>query len=199
MHRTMDITARDAAALLASGDAESMAEAIAQACGASDAPPTPSLVRRHLESLQQTSLGMDGWRRMRLSRLEALLEFMDTVAFVAPGSRCMVSGRAAQGHIDDTSPARVRVISVDAPRLLDALEDHDLVPDHIGTLSTSIGQVAQARFSGTDLLVEIMVLPDVPDASGTVNLVDGRPVTTCDLDGFRTLVEVARDAVERED
>ena len=199
MRTSLDITAQAAATLLASGDAESMAEAIARASAEGDAPPARSLVRRHLESLRQASLGMTGWRRLRLARLEALLEFADTVAFVMPEATCVISGRAAEGHVDETSPARMRVIGVAAPPLFDALEVHDLFGDHIGTVTTALGSVAAARFSDADLLVEIMILPEAPEAYTPRNLIDARPVATGTRDAFRTFVEGARRVVEGDD
>ena len=59
--------------------------------------------------------------------------------------------------------------------------------------SMSVVQVTDRRGHGVDLLV----LPDVPEAHRAVNLVDGAKVSMLDLEQFGTIVEAARRTTEQ--
>jgi hypothetical protein len=142
--------------------------------------------------MQQATSGLGQWWRDRLAALEAVLELVQTVQYVAPWCTVLLTGRTAQGHVDASSSASARVIGVTAPELADALEAHGVQPPNVAALSTSLGsmpvvQVVDRRGHG----VELLVLPDVPEAHAAINLVDGGRVSVLGLEKFSEIVAAA--------
>ena len=136
------------------------------------------------------------WRE-RLGALEAVVELVETVLFVAPGCTFLLTGRTAQGHVDLSSPASARVVGVTAPALVDALEQHGLLPPEVSSLATILGSmplvhVVDHRRNAIDLLV----LPDMPAAHEEVNLIDRSRTSLLALERFRDLVAAARQTTE---
>ncbi|MCH2140704.1 MAG: hypothetical protein MK100_06670, partial [Phycisphaerales bacterium] len=120
-----------AAQLLHAGKARNIGEAIVQARSLLDELASPSFatVRKHLEAISQASIGMAAWHNDRLRRLEALEELLQTIVYLAGDCTIYVTGRSAEGHIDQTDSASIRVVGVDSPPLLmDDLEAHGLPP-----------------------------------------------------------------------
>ncbi|MCH2136762.1 MAG: hypothetical protein MK101_09295 [Phycisphaerales bacterium] len=188
---THDERARAAADSLRSGAASTIEEAIALL--PPGPPPPAGLIRRHLEAMDQASKGLGDWWRERLEALEALTQLLDTIAFLLPESTILLTGRTAQGHVDGLSAARVRVIGVEAPHLVDALEQHGFRPPDVSAQRTSLGSMPVVHlFDHLGHQVDCLVLPDVPQAHDGVNLVDGGRVSVLAMERFEAIVEAAR-------
>lgn len=187
----LDTRAQHAARLVFDGAAADIDAALATL--GEGVKPSRSRVRRHLQAMQQAASGLGQWWRDRLEALEAVVELVETVQYVAPQCTVLLTGRTAQGHVDSSAAASARVIGVTAPMLADALEQHGLRPPGVVSLSTSLGsmplvQVVDRRGHAVDLLV----LPDTPAAHEAVNLVDGARVSVLRLERFREIVVAAR-------
>ncbi|HCA39867.1 MAG TPA: hypothetical protein DEO92_09355 [Phycisphaerales bacterium] len=190
-----DKVAKLAAAIFHRADMTSLRRAIEEARVACGGGPLPSMatVRRHLEALRQSSIGMDEWVASRLGRLEAIDELLQTVAFIGPDSVCYVVGRAAEGHVDDTGPAHLRLVgSRESAMVIDDLESQGFSPCEVSSVTTRLGSVAVVHLDDGDLRVDLMLLPDVPAAHAAINLVNGRPVALEDEVGFAKLIQKAR-------
>ncbi|MDP7071178.1 MAG: hypothetical protein QF561_07500 [Phycisphaerales bacterium] len=190
-----DKVARAAAQRFLAGEAVSIRDAVDQARAESGETVSPSVatVRRHLEGLRQASMGMEAWRAQRLSRLDALEELLQTIAYLAPECTCYVTGRAAEGHVDDTGAAIIRVVGADSgPQLMDDLEAHDVPPFDVENRATRIGSIAVAHVNDEALHADLLLLPDRPEAHAAASLVDGRAVAIVDEVAFARLVEDIR-------
>jgi len=190
-----DKVAKVAAALFHAGDAASLRVAIEIArmrSGGGDGP-SMSNVRRHLEALEQSTSGEVSWALARLKRLDAVVELVRTLAFLEPNGVCYVVGRAAEGFVDDTAPAHVRLVGGHAAAVVvDALESHGFPPCEVSSLSTRLGSVAVAHLDAGAAQVDLMMLASTPVAHAAVNVVDGRPVALVDEAGFAKLIDEAR-------
>jgi len=184
-----------------SGEARGMTEAIelARAETGESAAPSIATVRRHLEALRQASLGLSQWAAARLNRLEALEELLQTIAYVAPECTIYVTGRAAEGHVDDTGPANVRVVGASAPPLLmDDLEAHGVPAMGVTNTQTPYGGMACAEVDGPQQRCRLLFLPDQPWAHDASSVADGRPIAKLDLEGFARLIGQAREELNRD-
>ncbi len=192
-----DSVAIEAANRLHAGEAGNIGEAIAQAQAACQTAAWPSgaTVRRHLEALRQADQGMHIWARERLARLEALEELLQTITYVAPDVTLYVTGRAAEGHVDDTGPSSVRVVgAVSPPAIMDDLEAHGVPPMEVAAVSTPMGSLTSAHVQDGHLDAVLLFLPDVPEAHLPRHVVHHRPVAAVDIDAFAELVRVSRSA-----
>jgi len=193
MDADTDLRAASAARAVLDGAAVDVDAAIAQL---GDGPrPSTARVRRHLEAMRQADFGLGAWWRERLAALEAVVELVRTIQFVAPGATVLLTGRTAQGHVDDLGPATARVLGVDAPALLDALEAHGLQPPEVSSLTTVLGAmpVAHVQTSATGQL-NLLILPDVPEARAKHRLTDETPVSVLDVERFCAIVDAARES-----
>jgi len=190
-----DKVARVAAQRFLAGEAATIRDAIEQARTESGETVSPSVVtvRRHLEGLRQASLGMEAWHSQRLLRLDAIEELLQTIAYLAPECTCYVTGRAAEGHVDDTGAAIIRVVgAASPPQLMDDLESHGVPPFDVANRATQIGSIAVAHVDDDPLHADLLLLPDRAESHAAASLVDGRAVALVDEVGFARLVEELR-------
>ena len=190
-----DKVARVAAQRFLAGEAATIRDAIEQARTESGETVSPSVVtvRRHLEGLRQASLGMEAWHSQRLLRLDAIEELLQTIAYLAPECTCYVTGRAAEGHVDDTGAAIIRVVgAASPPQLMDALESHGVPPFDVANRATQIGSIAVAHVDDDPLHADLLLLPDRAESHAAASLVDGRAVALVDEVGFARLIEELR-------
>ncbi len=190
----MEADTHERAALAAKAVLDGTAADVGAAIAALGPGPMPSgrQVRRHLEAMQQQSLGLGGWWRARLRALEAVVELVDTIAYAAPDATVLLTGRTAQGHVDDLGEATARVIGVDAPALIDALEDASITPPDVSSLKTALGTMPVAHVETGTIAMALLVLPDVPEAHVRRRLTDDTPLSVLDVEGFRSIVDAAR-------
>ncbi len=190
-----DKVARVAAQRFLAGEAATIRDAIEQARTESGETVSPSVVtvRRHLEGLRQASLGMEAWHSQRLLRLDAIEELLQTIAYLAPECTCYVTGRAAEGHVDDTGAAIIRVVgAASPPQLMDDLESHGVPPFDVANRATQIGSIAVAHVDDDPLHADLLLLPDRAESHAAASLVDGRAVALVDEVGFARLIEELR-------
>jgi len=190
-----DKVARVAAQRFLAGEAATIRDAIEQARTESGETVSPSVVtvRRHLEGLRQASLGMEAWHSQRLLRLDAIEELLQTIAYLAPECTCYVTGRAAEGHVDDTGAAIIRVVgAASPPQLMDDLESHGVPPFDVANRATHIGSIAVAHVDDDPLHADLLLLPDRAESHAAASLVDGRAVALVDEVGFARLIEELR-------
>jgi len=190
-----DKVARVAAQRFLAGEAATIRDAIEQARTESGETVSPSVVtvRRHLEGLRQASLGMEAWHSQRLLRLDAIEELLQTIAYLAPECTCYVTGRAAEGHVDDTGAAIIRVVgAASPPQLMDDLESHGVPPFDVANRATQIGSIAVAHVDDDPLHADLLLLPDRAESHAAASLVDGRAVALVDEVGFARLFEELR-------
>ena len=187
-----DNVARRAAEMFHAGEARPLSAAVdaAQAELGGGAVPSMATVRRHLEALRQASIGFDQWARDRARRLTAIDELLQTLAYVEPNAVCYVSGRAAEGLVDDTGPAKVRVVGdVPAPIVLDELEAQGFPPFEVSSQRSALGSVPVAHVEDRWLSVDLLFLPNHALAHEARSVVDGRPIAMVDEVGFQELLE----------
>jgi hypothetical protein len=187
-----DNVAMTAAQLLHAGKARNIGEAIVQARGLLDELASPSFatVRKHLEAISQASIGMAAWQDDRLRRLEALEELLQTIAYLAGDCTIYVTGRSAEGRIDQTDSASIRVVGVDSPSMLmDALEAHGFPPMEVSSLATLLGSMTVAQVQDGMLDARLLFLPDVPAAHLAKRIADDRPVAIVGLEAFSEHIE----------
>ena len=192
-----DNLARAAAGLIHAGRTTSIVDAIDMARAESEHTTSPSVatVRKHLESLQQASMGMQAWHAARVRRLELIEELLQTLAYLAPDCSLYVTGRAAEGHVDGTAAATIRVVGVEqAPALMDDLESHGTVPVQVSSLQTSMGSMAVAHIQDSLLDVDLLFLPDQADSHAARRVTDDRPVAIVGLQAFSELLAACRSA-----
>ena len=197
MSKPTDLVAKVAAERFHTRAAATLHEAIAQACSEAGAHVLPSLraVRRHLEAIEQADVGVQAWQEARMRRLEAIDELLQTIAYVAAECTCYVTGRAGQGHVDDTGPAIVRVVgAASAPQVLDALESHGLPPMEVSSLATRMGSLAVAHIIDGLLHVDLLFLPDQLASHEPFSIVDGEAVPMVDIVNFSRLIQALRAA-----
>ena len=197
MNKPTDLVAKIAAERFHSRVAATLDEAIGQACSETGAHALPSLraVRRHLEAIEQAEVGVQAWRDARVRRLEAIDELLQTITYVASECTCYVTGRAGEGHVDDTGPAIVRVVgAASAPKVLDALESHGLSPMEVSSLATRMGSLAVAHIIDGSLHVDLLFLPDQPASHEPSSIVDGEAVSMVDIGSFSLLIQALRAA-----
>jgi len=190
-----DKVARVAAQRFLAGEAATIRDAIEQARTESGETVSPSVVtvRRHLDGLRQASLGMEAWHSQRLLRLDAIEELLQTIAYLAPECTCYVTGRAAEGHVDDTGAAIIRVVgAASPPQLMDDLESHGVPPFDVANRATQIGSIAVAHVDDDPLHADLLLLPDRAESHAAASLVDGRAVALVDEVGFARLIEELR-------
>lgn len=190
-----DNMAQMAAAVFHAGGVASLAEAIelARVEMGGGAAPSLAIVRRHLESIRQASLGLGRWRARRIARLCAIEELLQTLEYIEPDSVCYVVGRAAEGHVDDTGPAYLRVVGGRAaPIIVDDLEQQGFPPCDVSSLSTRMGSVAVIHLSDGPLHVAMLILPEKQHSHQPASVVDGRPVALVDEVGFQRLLDAMK-------
>lgn len=187
----MDKVARLAAAIFHAGGAASLHEALAAASGRCGGGRTPSMVRvrRHLEAIEQSEGGASQWDAIRQARLEAIDELVETLAFIDPAGMCYVAGRAAKGHVDGTAPSHIRFIGAcDAASIADRLEDQGYPPCPVSALATKLGSLAVVHIEDESLRAEVLLLPRVPAAFASRNLVSGEPTALLEASAYRALI-----------
>ncbi len=193
----MDHSTDRLALLAARAVFDGTAATVQQAIDALHEGPPPSLarVRKHLEAMQQEAVGLGDWWRTRLALLEVILELAETIEFASPEATVVLTGSTAQGHVDAHAAATARVIGVDAPTLLDALEAQGVAPPEVRSEITTLGSIAVAQCSDArGVVLDLRIVPDVPQAHAPVNLVTGEPISVQPLDRFRSIVDAARAA-----
>lgn len=187
-----DKVAQLAAAVFHAGEAASIAEAVEWALIELGAAAAPSFVtvRRHLESLRQESLGLGQWRAERIERLAAIEELLQTLEYIEPDSVCYVAGRAAEGYVDDTGPAHIRVVGGQAAAIIaDDLEQQGFPPCTVSSLATGMGSIAVIHLNDGPLHVAMSILPEKQESHQPRSVVDGRPIALVDEVGFRQLLD----------
>ena len=195
MDESSDHVARVAAFQLISGDAQTVREAIEQAQirTQSGRLPSHSSVRKHHEFMQQEAMGLKEWHKRRLNRLEALETVLQTILYAVPEARVFVTGRAAEGHVDQTGPASIRVLC-DEPMdvIIDVLESHGLGPMEVSSVRTQFGRCGTAMHHEESLWIRLIFLPNRSESQLKFNVIDGSAVSVVDVLGFTALVEQAR-------
>ena len=187
-----DKVAQVAAAVFHAGDAASLAEAVEWARVELGGGSAPSLatVRRHLETLRQESIGLEQWRAERIERLAAIEELLQTLAYIEPDSVCYVVGRAAEGYVDATGPAHLRVVGSRVAALVaDDLEQQGFPPCEVSSLATCMGSIGVIHLNDGPLRVALAILPEKQKSHQPRSVVDGRSVALVDEVGFRQLLE----------
>jgi hypothetical protein len=186
----LDQRAVDAARFVHDGTVDCIDEAIGR-LPQGQRPSVPR-VRRHLHAMQQAERGLGEWWRQRLAALQGVVELIQTVRYVSPEAIVLLSGRTAQGHVDDTAPATARVIGVKAPVLIDALEAHGLRPPEVSSCATVLGSMPVAHIvDRNQRAVDLLILPNVPRVHEQRNLINDTPVSLLTLEGFIQIVEAA--------
>ncbi|MDP6312598.1 MAG: hypothetical protein QF781_10660, partial [Phycisphaerales bacterium] len=95
----------------------------------SGAIPSMATVQKHLEAVRQSTAGMGAWDAVRLQQLDVIAELLQTLTFIEPEAACYVTGRAAEGFVDDTAPAHLRLVGGRGPALVaDDLETQGFPP-----------------------------------------------------------------------
>jgi hypothetical protein len=186
-----DKVAKLAAALFHGGNASSLSRAVEVArdqCGG--VSPSMATVRRHLEALEQSEMGMATWGRARRDQRDAIVELLHTIAFIEADSVCYVVGRAAEGYVDECEPVRIRVVGGHVAAIVaDHLEQQGFPPCEVSSLPTVVGTIAVVHLVDGPLRADLLVLPDTPAAHAPQSLVDGRQIALVDEAGFRQLLE----------
>lgn len=190
-----DAIARRAAVLYRTGRSPSVSEAIAEALrrGRPGAPrPSASLVRRHLEAMDEEERGRSGHERQVSGRRAAIAEWMETLAALPGDPPVHVVGRAARGELDGDVDVHLRV-ATDLPigELAATLVAHGAPEPDFSSVHGPFGDFDRISFDEPPLRIRITRCPPRTAARPDRDLVTGKPQEALDLASFRRTIAPA--------
>lgn len=190
-----DEIARRAARLFRAGRSPSVPEAIAETLRRSPpgAPrPSDSLVRRHLEAIDEEDRGREGHANEVRNLRQAIAEWMETLAALPGEPAVHVVGRAATGELDGDVGVHLRV-ATDLPiaALAATLVSHGAPEPGFTTVHGPFGDFDRLGFDEPPLRIRITRCPPRTAAVPERDLVTGKPQPALDLASFRRAIAAA--------
>lgn len=188
-----DAIARRAARLFRAGRCPTVSAAIAEALrrGAPGSPrPTDTLVRRHLEGLDEEQRGLEGHEAEVRGRREAIAEWMETLAALPGEPSVHVVGRAAAGELDGDVDVFLRV-ATDLPigDLAATLVSHGAPEPEFSSVHGPFGDFDRITFDEPPFRIRITRCPPRTAAAPDRDLATGRTQPWLDLESFRRLTD----------
>ena len=191
-----DRIAREAARQIALGNVDSVQPAIraaADALGMHDPADWPSVhrVRQHAQAMSMQALGTDGYERSVRAMHRAAEELMAALEMFLPGTRTLLMGRAAEGHLDAGVVIHLRLIGNTTVEEIGKVIENDLEIQNQQwrTVDTRVGRLNQVTFDDAEHVFAITRVPTSIDAPANVDLFRGDRVASLDLAGVRDLLE----------
>jgi hypothetical protein len=188
-----DEAARRAARLFRAGRSDSVAKAIDEALLRSrpgTRRPPESLVRRHIEGLDEEELGQAGHARSVRALRETIAEWMETLAALPGEPAVHLVGRAAAGELDGDLDVHLR-IATDLPigELAATLVAHGAPEPEFSSVHGPYGDFDRITFDEPPLRIRITRCPPRTAAVPDRDLVTGRPQPAVELHAFRRSIE----------
>ena len=186
-----DRLARAAARLLAADPGLGLDAAIARARRASGRPegpvPSRSLVHRHLEGVQQASLGQAGFEDRQATELSAVVEVLDLVEVLVRPEGIQVVGRVATRHVLGGVDVHARVQG-GAPLQThaDALEAAGLEELRFHTVRTLRGYLPRLALESDRRRFNLTQCPSDWELEPARNLFTGERIASCWLEDLRS-------------
>ncbi len=188
--RRTDLIAREAARLIESGRAETIADAVraaAKSLGLAGVElPGPGRVRQHARALAMQALGDESYARRVEGVWRRAEQLMTVLAESMPDARPLLVGRAARGEIDAGVTIHVRLYT-DAPitEIAETLAGFGYGEPDFETAHTRLGRLSRVRLDddGIDIVVT-RCLPPMAESSH-LDLFSGCPIETATLTQLR--------------
>jgi hypothetical protein len=191
MNPTSDALAREAAKLIATGQVDSIDEALERVAAympSRGAMPGHGRVRQHLQGMTMQRLGKEGYEKWSTEIIEFIEEFMLLFAEMTLDVEPLLVGRAAERLFDGPTAVHIRLYTDSGETDLLSLMAMYGYPDPVRTtIDTRHGKLNQYTFEFDDEEVSI-VLTRCPRAlrkDSGLNLVTGEPIATATLKDVR--------------
>ena len=190
-----DRLARGAANVLALDPRLDLEAAIVRArrtLGLREAPaPSRSLVYRHLEALQQATLGQRTFEHRQSVELAAVVDLLDLVAVLLRPEGIQVVGQVASEHVLGGVDVHVRVQGgASMPAFARDFEAAGLRELHFHTVKTLHGYLPRLTLENEGRLVHLTQCPLECDLEPARNLFTGEPIASCWLEQLRARIAV---------
>ncbi|MFW5652892.1 MAG: hypothetical protein ACOC0P_02500 [Planctomycetota bacterium] len=192
-----DRIAREAARLLATGDAEDVKDAVRKAIGRlgwqhRENLSLPSLkrIRDHCRAMSMQALGAEGYQASIVNVWRTAEELMTVLEPEEP----MLIGRAAKGEIDAGVILRIRIYT-DLPinEIADVLVEYGYPDPEIVTIDTKFGRFDRIRFMDDDSELDVHITRCPTRLRAQVsgrNLFTREPLSAvASLEELRTLID----------
>jgi len=179
--RSSDLLAREAARLIAEGEASDAAAALRIVAermrGAPVSLPTPARVRMHLEAMLMQRLGAEGYAQRVARRVETADELLAAVDAMTGGDPGYLVGRAAAGEADPEGTIHLRVYTNLAARhIADALRDLGYTDPLLRSAQTPRGRIDELRFDEDGWPIVLRVCPPGLERDVRRDLFTGRRI-----------------------
>ena len=178
-----DEIAREAASLIATGKAQTVAEAIRRAADAlnlRDAPmPGHGLVRRHAQGMAMQAIGDNAYRQSIRAVWSVAEQIMAVVEQALPSANSVLVGRAVKGQIDAGVTIHLRVYTPSPMReIVESLLAYGYEEPSFETAETRFGRLDRIRFQ--DEGCEVLLTRCLPEMAGQMgcDLFTGRSIPT---------------------
>lgn len=185
-----DRIAREAARLLETGHAESVASAIraaADALDALDAPlPGHGTVRKHIQGMAMQAMGDVAYHESVRDVLRIAEEIMTALEHAVPDAECLLVGRAAEGLVDGPVTLHIRIHTRRPLReIIEALVDYGYDELAFETAETRLGRLDRIRFP--EEMCEVALTRCLPEMrrERKRDLFSGRPVASVTVKELR--------------
>lgn len=185
-----DAIAREAARLIESSRAESIAEAIRVAANGLGYQgvelPGHGRVRKHAQGLAMQALGEEGYTESVREVWCAAERIMTLLAEAMTDAEPLLVGRAAQGHIDGGVTVHVRLYTrTPIGEVAQTLVEFGYDEPAFKTAETRLGRLDRLLLDDDGIAIVVTrCLPEMAKRSG-LDLFSGRPVPTATLDQVR--------------
>jgi hypothetical protein len=178
-----DQIAREAARLIETGKAGTVAEAIRLAAAAlhlHDAPmPGHGRVRKHAQGMAMQALGESAYRQSIRDVWSIAEQILTVIEQSQPGASSVLVGRAARGQIDAGVTIHLRVYTRRPIRdIVENLVAYGYEEPGFETAETRFGRLDRIRFREEGC--EVVLTRCLPDTAGQLkrDLFTGRPIAT---------------------
>ncbi len=185
-----DAIAREAARLIESSRAESIAEAIRVAANGLGYHgvqlPGHGRVRKHAQGLAMQALGEEGYTESVREVWRAAERIMTLLAEAMTDVEPLLVGRAAQGQIDGGVTVHIRLYTrTRIGEVAQSLVAFGYSEPGFATAQTRLGRLDRLLLDDDGIAIVVTrCLPEMAERSG-LDLFSGRPVATATLDQVR--------------
>jgi hypothetical protein len=190
-----DRIAREAARLLETGRADSVASAIraaADALDAADAPlPGHGTVRKHIQGMAMQAMGDVAYRASVRGILSIAEQTMSLLEHALPDAQCLLMGRAAKGLVDGPVTLHIRVHTRRPMReIVEAVIEYGHDEPAFETGETRLGRLDRIRFAEEDCEIVITRCPPEMVRERSRDLFTGRVIASATVEELRRHINV---------
>jgi hypothetical protein len=181
-----DRIAREAARLMAVGEAQSIDQAIRRATESLDLPgaelPGRGRVRQHARAMSMQALGAAGYEESVRHVWRIAEELMTGLEQMFSDAKVMLVGRAVSGKIDAGATIHIRVYTeASITELATAVVEFGYEEPAFATADTRLGRLSQLKLSEDGVHVVVMRLLPHMHESRSVDLFTGERIEAADV------------------